>query len=69
MGNRQPRPVHFVIYQGKDGQWYIRSTRGKITTTFGEGYRSKSNARRALRTHFGQIMNGNFLVDGDSPYA
>lgn len=40
------------IYQGADGQWYWRgrNTRNhKITVTGGEGYVSKSNAKRAVR--------------------
>jgi uncharacterized protein YegP (UPF0339 family) len=40
-----------TIYQGEDGQWYWRYQAGnhRISAAGGEGFVSKSNAKRAAR--------------------
>ena len=41
----------FEVHRGMDGQWYIRlrARNGKIVADGGEGYASKSNAKRAAQ--------------------
>lgn len=45
------KQAHPSITQGRDGKWYwhIVASNGKIIADGGEGYCSKSNAKRALR--------------------
>jgi uncharacterized protein YegP (UPF0339 family) len=50
-----------TIYQGEDGQWYWRYQAGnhRISAAGGEGFVSKSNAKRAARkVGLGMVMNG-----------
>lgn len=40
-----------TVYKGNDGQfyWRYRSRNGQVSATGGEGYSTRSNARRAAR--------------------
>jgi len=59
--------VCFTTSQGRDGLWYIRHARGKVTGDFGEGYARRSTALRAIRRHVETIIAGAVLVDGVWP--
>lgn len=61
------RPVAFTTYRGRDGQWYVRHARGKITGDFGEGYSRRADAVRAIRRHVETVMIGCVLLDGRWP--
>lgn len=61
-------PVRFVTYQGKDGLWRVRHSRGsRCTGDFGEGYSRRADALRAIRRHVETIIAGAVLVDGVWP--
>lgn len=61
------RPVCFTTSQGRDGLWYVRHARGRVTGDFGEGYSRRATALRAIRRHVETIICGAVLVDGVWP--
>jgi len=46
----EKKPVHFEVFEGKDGKWYWRAKRSSdIVADGGEGYSTVSNARKGIR--------------------
>lgn len=62
MGNEKRR---FEIFEGADGAWRYRLVaieNGRIVSTSGESFDSKSNAERAVATESSYYTPGTFCI-------